>query len=162
MLALRYLTSALRYRNFLKYDILLRYCIPIGNYYVIQDSYPHTNTMMTMYAWLDEYLSPSLPLRFNNAHMSSSPLLDLIDFLKSVASNFKFGRSVLGLVTSTCTLSTHTLTLLLTRTQWHCLDASLFHYLSDVASWMSIELQLTYSCFFSLSSPGYEFPYYLG
>ena len=52
MSALRYLMKALKYLIFLYYDIVLGYRIPIGNYYIIQDSYPHhdTDTMMTTYA----------------------------------------------------------------------------------------------------------------
>ena len=66
-----------------------------------------------------------------NEHMFSSLRCnprhcDSIDFLNSVASDF--GSSFLGLVTLTSTLSPHTVT---------CLDASVFHYLSDVASWMT-------------------------
>ena len=41
---------------------------------------------------------PQLPLWFNNDCMSSSQILDLIVFLKSVASDFKFGRSALNLI----------------------------------------------------------------
>ena len=51
---------------------------------------------------------------------------DLIDFLKSVESDY--GGSFLSLVTSGSTWSQRTV---------NCPDASAFHYLSEVASWMS-------------------------
>ena len=57
---------------------------------------------------------------------TGSCLCDSIDFRKSVESNF--GRSFLSLMASTSTR--------LPRTE-ACTDASVFHYLSNVASWMT-------------------------